>query len=949
MSNRNKTYFTAYLQNVRGLRTKVNDLYSSASSSEFDIIGLTETWLSADISSTEYFPNSYVIYRCDRKFTEVGLSRGGGVLLAVKDNISTTEINLTYLTSILPSIDVVGCKCTLKDYFILTVLLIYIPPNFSVANFQLFLELVEQLLVSTDKLLILGDFNLTFFNVENIHDIKTQLMINFIQFMGVTQLNNVTNVNNRLLDLVISNIQCQILHDTAPLVDEDQHHPSLYIQIEAKVSNSDNFSSNENAKNYNFRKANYPALYNSLSEIDWSFMTHAANVDNACNLFYEKLYSIFDLHVPLHKSSKKKYPIWYTSEIIYNINLKTTYRIKYNNTKIDQYLLDFKRMRAIIKTQVKQAFAAYLTQVQNNVLEDPKQFWSYINHKKQSTRIPGKMYWNNILYDSPDTIVNAFSTYFSSMYLAPTNNNVNTHTLNNLHNICVQVNSISKYEIGESLKKLKNKNTSGYDLVPSFLVRDCANVFIEPMFFIFNLALRTLTFPECWKLGKVCPVLKAGDPNDIANYRPIVILSNFAKVFEISIYNCIYPSIKSYISSCQHGFMEKRSTVSNLVYFTQFVSNELDLQGQVDVIYTDFSKAFDRIDHNILLAKLTNFGLSNSLIQFFTSYLCDRSQYISYNGYKSDLYVSTSGVPQGSNLGPMLFLLFIDDLCKAISSEKLLYADDLKIFRVIHNTEDCISLQNDVTRVEDWCIVNKLEMNISKCKILTYTRKMNPTYYTYTFNSIQLSRTNLIKDLGVTFDNKLTFSAHIHKTVEAAIKLLGFIIRNCKPFTNIVALKCLYFSLIRSKLEYCGIIWHPYYNTYSLLLENVQRKFLKFLTFKVDGQYPYRGIDQEYLLGRFNLHSLQYRRTLAAVIFLYKLLHSKIDSSDVLAYIQFRVPSVNTRLNVTFACPIARTNLILKSPIYLMCNAFNQISGECDINLCSISVLINNFHRYSQE
>lgn len=481
--------------------------------------------------------------------------------------------------------------------------------------------------------------------------------------------------------------------------------------------------------------------------------------------------------------------------------------------------------------------------------------------------------------------------------------------------------------------------TSGHDQIPSFLVKDCRYAFITPLLFIFNLILKTSVFPDVWKIARVCPVLKSGDPSQMTNYRPISILCNFAKLLEISLYGYIYPAVKNLISPHQHGFMESRSTITNLAVFSQYVASALDNHGQIDVIYTDFAKAFDRIDHGIILIKLNDFGFDESLIALIKSYLANRIQYVSYNGFDSKQFIATSGVPQGSNLGPLLFLLFINDLVQIIDCEKVLFADDLKIYHAIENVEDCIFIQNQLQKIEVWCEENNLQLNIQKCKSLTFTLKKQYTEFTYQLKSTDLSRCESIKDLGIVFDSKMSFNEHIKQSTTSALKMLGFIIRNCRNFHDPTALKTLYFSYVRSKLEYGSLIWYPFYNAQEVAVENVQRKFLKFLQYKISGVYPVRGYAQHLLLNAFNIQSLHLRRVLFAVSFIYKLIHNKIDCISLVNQISFRVPRLNARVSTTFHLPVARTNTLLRSPIYTMCNSVNDVGMICDIHHNSLNEL----------
>lgn len=218
-------------------------------------------------------------------------------------------------------------------------------------------------------------------------------------------------------------------------------------------------------------------------------------------------------------------------------------------------------------------------------------------------------------------------------------------------------------------------------------------------------------------------------------------------------------------------------------------------------------------------------------------------------------------------------------------------------------------------------------------------------YFNYNINNTELERLSVIKDLGVYFHSSFSFSDHIITKVREALKFYGFIVRNCASFTDSNAFLILYSAYIRSKLEYASLIWYPLYTCYRQLIERVQRRFLKFVSYKVSGVYPERGIPYINLISTFQLQTLDLRRKCASIVFLYKLLHNAIDSSELVAHIDYLVPSISTRSHRTFYCARARTNLLLKSPVCVMCSNYNVISDKCDIffdNLSHIIALANN-------
>lgn len=334
------------------------------------------------------------------------------------------------------------------------------------------------------------------------------------------------------------------------------------------------------------------------------------------------------------------------------------------------------------------------------------------------------------------------------------------------------------------------------------------------------------------------------------------------------------------------------------------------------------------------------FGFSPRLLTLFQSYLFSRKQFVEYRGYKSNVFYPTSGVPQGSNLGPLLFLIFINDVVNCLHCETLLFADDMKLFYRIDSYDDCMMMQDDLCSLNSWCLTNRLILNIAKCKVMTYTRKHTAIAYEYSICNTVLDRVNSVKDLGITFDRKLNFIEQVNGMIANAYRSYGFIYRNCKDFTNVKCLLLLYFSFVRSKLEYGAIVWYPIYNIHSSNIERVQRKFLKYIMFVSDGVYPERGYCYNVMLERFNLMSLESRRFVHSIKFLYNVLQDKIDCIWIVNRINFNIPRITSRYKMTFYIDKARSNMMYRSPISIMCNNFNLICASCDINFSSFSDIL---------
>lgn len=878
------------------------------SESSFDILFFTETWLNPSIADGELFDCRYQVFRSDRDITQASL--GGGTLLAISKKFRAINMDTTILRDVSSFIQTSIAKCYLGDLCLL-VGVVYVPPAVSHDELDKYFDALATL-INTHNILLMGDFNV--FEFADSGNCPRALSVrNFVDFLNLKQMNTIRNSNGRILDLIFTNLNCQVVieRELCPFVPEDTHHPALSSDMPIIIKRSASVFPNADVPHFNFRRADFPTLYNDIALMDWSFLESLRDVNKMVDLFYSTLYDLIRKSVPCTQQRRNDWPQWFSKEIIKNIKSKEYYRRKYKSCKVRYYLDHFVRLRTLVKEQIDAAYKVFLQRASDDLKRDPGEFWNFVRLKQGSSRLPLSLRDDVNEYTEPVDIVNAFDSFFASVY---SDNSMDFFdTVPTLPSFNIE--QVNEDELIAVMKTFGAKLTRGEDQIPSFLIRDARYALAKPLMLIINCSLTTSIFPQRWKLARITPIFKKGDKSLVTNYRPIAILSNFAKVYEQIMYNTIYNHTRSFISPYQHGFIPKRSTVSNLCCLTQYIAESMDMGGQVDVIYTDFEKAFDRIDHNVLLNKMSYFGMSSDSLSLMKSYLSDRVCCVFYNGFQSRGYSPISGIPQGSNLGPLLFVLYINDLLDSITCPVLAYADDLKIYMEIRSLDDAQVLQTNLDVIHEWCCCNALALSINKCSCVSFTKKLNKINTEYIVDSTAIIKVGAARDLGVVFDSELSFLPHIEDMCSRAWGTLGFILRILGRFGDLGTLKTVFMALVISRLQYASIIWYPIYTSHQLLIEKVQRRFLKFLSYRLDGQYPARGVNYVDLLHRHEFSSLQTRRMNQSASYLQKLLCGEIDCAWLLSRVSLVVPRTNSRSHLCLYPPLCRTNVLKKAPI----------------------------------
>lgn len=911
-------------------------MFSRAGLHEFNIIALVETWLTSHFINTELFDSYYNVYRNDRSLNP-SVTRGGGVLIAVAGNLASREIRLPSDDSLVEQICVAvsfGGKLSNEINNELVLILSYIPPKSDISIYSNHIYNIKYIVNSLkphQTPCVLGDFNLGniewhFSNADqyliplNANKDVESVVCDNMHSLELHQVNDVRNDIHRILDLVFirNDFKYKLSKCDFPLMSDSIHHKAILIDI-SFYSYPNNFVMHE--IQFDFKNANFTAINLFLDSMDWKTIFGVGDLNDIYCVFKQIVNKAVYMYVPMKKQRRRFKLPWHNKRLMHLKNLRTKAHKKFksSNFPCDKALFALRCKEFDVLSNF--LYKNYIYNIEADIKIKPKSFWRFYNLKRKSNGYPTSMEHDGVTITGTQHICNAFANFFSLCYNISPIDNINTCShLRELFDIGQLELDVS--DVLQALLTLDASKSAGYDNLPPVFLKECATALSIPLTQIFNKSLSSGVFLSEWKLSYISPIFKSGQKGFIKNYRPIVKLSAIPKLLDKLVNNKLFCIVKNSISTRQHGFYSGRSTTTNLAIFSNYCVNATENGYQTDVLYTDFVKAFDKVNHNVLIYKLEALGVHSNMLVWLNSYLSNRTLFVKIDNCISEAINVNSGVPQGSHLGPLLFLLFVNDIPLLFKfCNVLLYADDLKIYSIIKNLNDCIAFQRDIDTFLQWCVYNGMELNFSKCKILTITHKKFPFINTYTFYTQVFDRENLIKDLGVYIDSKLSFTYHLEYVISKANSQLGFLKRNSTDFNDPFTLRILYFAFVRSHLEYCNIIWDPIYNTYKNRIERVQKRFSKFALRNLYTSYNMPSYETRCRL--LNLETLTQRRVSQNIMFIKDIIDSYIDSPELLQLIPFNIPRRNLRISNFFFEYFHRYNYSLNEVIarcLILCN-----------------------------
>lgn len=914
------------------------DLYQAILSNEYDILLFAETWLHGGIFDAEVCDSRYDVFRCDRDPVATKKRTGGGVMMCVRRELCAVSRD-----ACVPSFTEI-LWVTLPTCANLHVGVAYVPPDpqtLPVRVDDIICSVRSVFAERTANVLLVGDFNMPSIawssgnpiflkkgSVE-VQDAGVKLL-DELSWLGLNQYNNLMNINDNTLDLAFCTLPLGVVRSN-PIIKEDVFHPSFCVDVhDLSVS----ALREAPVVRHNFNKGDYLQINNFLNAVDWGEL-HKGTLDEGVNHFYDKIYESIDYFIPkrIVRSGSRTYPVWFSRALIKIIREKSNAHRLWKRTLNPSDYDVFKLLRTRQKRVQELCLKEYTSRIEQLLKTTPKIFWTYVKSKRGGSSYPNAFSLADTKFTGGLQICEAFSSYFEGVFCRPASvcSSAAAPTLSS-YVPTEYVSHIDFYPetISIMLENLDVSKGAGCDGVSPRYISMCAKSLAYPLSIIFTRSMREGFFPSVWKRANIVPIHKKGSRSNIENYRPISILNIFGKVFEKIVYCNIYPIISRGISDSQHGFLRGRSTLTNLTYFTDFLLNKMEGGGQVDVIYTDFEKAFDRVDHTLLLIKLQQLGIHGDLLRWMESYLRNRSQAVVVGGYKSNYVSIPSGVPQGSHLGPLFYNVYIYDLHNSLkTSNHILYADDKKVFKQIRNLQDCIDLQNDLNSLHSYYLQNRITVNIKKCQCISFSRRKQITQFNYSFNNTAIERVPSVRDLGITLDSKLTFNPHIEMMTNKAYKSLGFVLRTCKSFSNPSSLLTVYFAYVRNVVEYACQVWSPQYIIYKHRIEQIQRTFLRHLDFRLSKSNECYQERCRY----YNTLTLEERRTVMDMSLLHDIVHGRLDSPLLVEAIGLQVPSRRAHRTPTplLHVPSHSTNYAQNSVLSRLPKVYNKLFNDIDL------------------
>lgn len=872
--------FTFGHLNARSLNNeeKLDEISVLLDDNDVDIFAVSETWLNPQIpQSAVAIPGYGFPLRRDRPLNQ----RGGGVALYCSEAIVVNR----RMDLELDNIEILWADFKLKHESFLCAVC-YRPPNNRsneveqfFRNFQVSLDRII-MLNPYYTIVILGDFNI---NVgHNVNDDLHAKLYNFMTGNGLVQLINeptrVTNHSSTTLDLIITNSPEYFVTSGILSPPSNCDHSFIFGKIAVtqpkvksfprtirRFSNVDVYSLNEALKNIQCK--------------DDQLAGSTIDINKIYNKWFDEFNKVLDQYLPqqvvIIRPNDKP---WMNSMARLAMRKRDRLLRKHNRTKTIQSWQNYKRQRNRTTTIIRRAKALFYEK-SNNLLRDPqagpKKWWS-ISRKlcgKMTSNIPA-LKENGITIENPVHKAQIFNDHFSQTQLY--DNNTELPRLDSFpSDKRISLISVSYSEVLSLLQNVNVSKACGHDGIGNKIIKMCAKGLYESLTDFINLTFLSGQFPQSWKLANVIPLFKKGDRQLKVNYRPISLLPSLSKIAERVVFTRLYRFLVDigFFYSLQSGFRPGHSTINQLVYLVHKIHQALEDGKEVRVVFLDVSKAFDRVWHTGLLFKLEKLGVQDPLLSWIKNYLCERKQRVVIEGQCSEWKLINSGVPQGSVLGPLLFLVYINDITEGLESTPLLFADDTALLEIVDSPEQsALILNNDLEKISNWSKKWLVTMNPSKCETIVFSAKKNkPFHPELLLDDSTISEVSSHTHLGLTLQNNLSWKKHILELHTKASTCLNML-KSVKFRLERQTLDILYKSLLRPLLEYADFIWADCADQLIQLLESIQYEASRVVCGAI------KGTSYERLREELGWEKLANRRSFHQMLFFYKIINHQLPS-----------------------------------------------------------------------